>query len=164
MEDVVWLLLAVAASYGCAIAVPLVCFRLKSRLSANAAAWCSWYGLACPAARLIRSQRYIKLRAAAASISTDVMFRVVDYFRRCRQTRHDFAASEYFRFLIPFPVLLVVFADRKRRLDLYCRAFGRRRPGCLLEPRVAQRASRSWGWQPEVRCFGRLFHSTMPRK
>jgi hypothetical protein len=113
MEDILWLLLAAGAAYGCALAFPLMKFRSKGTVAG--AAWCSVaVVLACP---LLVPAHAVKLRAAAAFISTDLMFRMVDYFRRCRQRRHSFAAGEYYRFLIPFPVLLVVFAERKCRLD-----------------------------------------------
>src|SRR5438270_4464924 len=105
MEDVVWLLLAIASAYGCAMTVPLVKFRPKGRV-ASAAAWCAVaLVLGCP---LLIPSHAIKLRAVAAFLSTDLMFRMVEYFRRLRQTRHEPTVGEYYRFLIPFPVLLVV--------------------------------------------------------
>jgi hypothetical protein len=58
----------------------------------------------------------VGLRAAAAFASTDIAFRMVDYFRRWADVERSIVLREYYRFLIPFPVLSVVYPDHKRRL------------------------------------------------
>jgi hypothetical protein len=67
--------------------------------------------LACP---LLISSENVGLRAAAACVSADLAFKMVDFFR---QRGHDGPAlGEYLRFLVPFPVFAVVSPDHRRRL------------------------------------------------
>lgn len=113
MEHASGLLLAILAAFGCAMVVPLVGFRCRGRLS-EAAAWCAVLGiLACP---LFIPSANIGLRAASAFVSIDLAFKVVDFFRYRSNVRHSVTLREYYWFLIPFPVLSIVYPDHKRRL------------------------------------------------
>ena len=56
------------------------------------------------------------LRAASAFASGDITFKMVDYFRHWGNVDRRIALREYYRFLIPFPVLSAVYPDHKRRL------------------------------------------------
>lgn len=99
---------AVALAYALALAVPFV--RRGGR-----GGWvvgCLAAGVfACPL--VIPAHRVVE-RALAMFVCGDLFFRVVDYDGRCRRTGRRFEAGEYRRFLVPFPVLLVVFAERRR--------------------------------------------------
>jgi hypothetical protein len=107
-----WLVLAVVAAYGSAlIAGPF----LRPR---------RWFGypvlvaavavlLACP---LLVGAEQVRLRAAAAFVAGDLMFRIVETFRYRRGSPNSIGWRDYCRFLVPFPVLLVVFVQHERRL------------------------------------------------
>jgi hypothetical protein len=113
MEHASWLLLAIVAAFGCAMAVPLVGFRCQEK-PARFVSWCAVPGiLACP---LLIPREGVALRAAAAFVSIDLAFKVVDFFRYRSNARHSVTLREYYWLLIPFPVLSIVYPDHKRRL------------------------------------------------
>lgn len=56
-------------------------------------------------------------RALTAFVTTDVFFRLIDFHRHVWAAKERPALSEFCIFLVPFPLLFVVFADR-------CRAMG----------------------------------------
>jgi hypothetical protein len=108
-----WLFLAVLIAYGCAVVAPLVRDRLRGRVGAFAG-WCFVpIILVCPT--LIPSAN-VGLRAASAFVSADITFKMVEYFRRRGRVGRGIDLRDYYRVLIPFPVLSVVYTDHKRRL------------------------------------------------
>jgi len=108
-----WLLLALAAAYGCALAVPLAGWLSPGRLLIPVA-WCAVAGcLACPF--LIPADR-VGLRAAAVFASAELVFKMVDFLRHRGRGWDGHTAREYCRLLVPFPALAVVYPDHKRRL------------------------------------------------
>ena len=113
MKDVSSLLLAVLIAYGCAVVAPLLRCRLRGRVGVFAG-WCFVpIVLVCP---LIIPSANVGLRAASAFASGDVTFKLVEYFRHCGNVERGIVLREYYRFLIPFPVLSAVYPDHKRRL------------------------------------------------
>jgi hypothetical protein len=113
MERSGWLLLAFAVAYGCALAVPLLGWWSRGRIPTSAG-WCLAAGaLACP---LLIPADLVGFRAASAFISTDLAFKMVDFLRHHGRAWDGIVAREYFRFLIPFPVLAIVYPDHRRRL------------------------------------------------
>jgi hypothetical protein len=68
---------------------------------------------ACPA--LIPSAN-VGLRAACAFVAVDVTFKVIEFFRHWGRAGGSMALRDYYRFLIPFPALAIVYPDLKRRL------------------------------------------------
>jgi hypothetical protein len=107
-----WLLLAFAVAYGCALAVPLLGWWSRGRLPISAG-WCSAAGaLACP---LLIPADLVMFRAASAFVSTDLAFKMVDFLRHHGREWDGAVARKYCRFLIPFPVLSVVYPNHKRR-------------------------------------------------
>jgi hypothetical protein len=56
------------------------------------------------------------LRAVCAFASADITLKMVDFFRDWRSAGQSNSLREYYRFLIPFPVLSVVYPDHKRCL------------------------------------------------
>lgn len=112
MEQLGWLLLAIALAYGCALAVPLLGWFRGWLLTP--AGWCSALGcLACP---LLIPTNQVGLRAAAVFVSVELALKIADFLRRRRIGWDRSVVREYCRFLIPFPVLAVVYPDHKRRL------------------------------------------------
>src|SRR5262245_40182548 len=105
------LLAALALSYVVALALyPLV--RRRGR-------W-AWAALTCAVAALLACpllipMKQVPLRIVAVFISVDLLFRVIDFTHQVQSGR---TASvdwpSYARFLIPWPVLLVVFNQRDR--------------------------------------------------
>jgi hypothetical protein len=113
MRNVGWLVLAILGAYGCAVVAPLVRCRLRGRAGAFAG-WCFVpIILACP---LLIPPAKVGLRAASAFASGDITFKLVDSFRRWGDAGRGIVLREYYRFLIPFPVLSAVYPDHKRRL------------------------------------------------
>ena len=112
MKGVGWLLLATLIAYGCAAVAPLLRYRLRSRVGAFVG-WCFVpLVLVCP---LLIPSANVGLRAASAFASGDIIFKMVDYFRRWGHVDRSMVLREYYRFLIPFPVLSAVYPDHKRR-------------------------------------------------
>ena len=113
MKNVGWLFLAVLIAYGCAVVAPLLRYRLRGRVGAFVG-WCFVpIILACP---LLIPSANVGLRAASAFASGDITFKMVDYFRHWGHVDRSIVLREYYRFLIPFPVLSAVYPDHKRRL------------------------------------------------
>lgn len=113
MENVGWLLLAVLVAYGSAAAAPLLRYRLRGRVGAFLG-WCFVpIVLACP---LLIPPADMGLRAASAFASGDIAFKMVDYFRHGGRRDRSTVLGDYYRFLIPLPVLSTVYPDHKRRL------------------------------------------------
>jgi hypothetical protein len=107
-----WLVLAVAGAYSSALIAgpwlrPQRWFGYPVVVAAVAVL------VACP---LLVEAEHVRLRAAAAFVAGDLIFRVIDTFRNRRREPSSIGWGEYCRFLVPFPVLLVVFAERERRL------------------------------------------------
>jgi MBOAT, membrane-bound O-acyltransferase family len=109
MEGAARLLLAIATAWGCGTAAGIIRFRSRGR----SASWCLVpVVLACP---LLIPSEDVALRAAAACVSGDLAFKMVDFFRQRR--RDGPALREYVRFLVPCPVFAVVYPDHRRRLS-----------------------------------------------
>ena len=113
MKDVGWLFLAILIAYGHAVVAPLLRYRLQGRVGAFAG-WCFVpIILVCP---LLIPSANVGLRAASAFASGDITFKMVEYFRHWGNVERSMVLGEYYRFLIPFPVLSAVYPDHKRRL------------------------------------------------
>src|SRR5690242_3325362 len=113
MENVGWLSLAILVAYGCAAVAPLLRCRLRGRVG-DLAGWCLVPVIAaCP---LLIPAANMALRAVSAFVSADIIFKMVEYFRHRGHAGRGVVLREYYRFLIPFPVLSVVYPDHKRRL------------------------------------------------
>src|SRR5262245_2033224 len=113
MKNVGWLFLAILIAYGCAVVAPLPRYRLRG----GAGAFVGWCFvpiiLVCP---LLIPSANVGLRAASAFASGDIMFKMVEYFRNWSSVKRSVVLRDYYRFLIPFPVLSAVYPDHKRRL------------------------------------------------
>ena len=108
-----WLILAILIAYGLAAVAPLLRQKLPSRLGA-AAVWCLVpVVVACP---LLVPPAKVGRRAASAFVSVDIAFKMVDFFRRWGDVDRSMVLREYYRFLIPLPVLSAVYPDHMRRL------------------------------------------------
>src|SRR4051794_15055164 len=113
MDNVGWLLLAVVVAYGCAVAAPLFRYHFPGARGAFAG-WCLVPAvLVCP---LLIPSANAGLRAASAFASGDIAFKMVDYFRQWGRIDRGRVLAEYYRFLVPCPVLSAVYPDHKRRL------------------------------------------------
>jgi hypothetical protein len=113
MEDAGRLLLAILAAYASA----LVAGAMARRPGTLAIVAFSTITAAILAAPLLIPADRLMLRAAACFVSTDLMFRLIDFRRELRNQAHLPTFREFCWFLIAFPVLLVVFSDRNRRLE-----------------------------------------------
>src|SRR5262245_10508973 len=135
MKNAGWLLLAIVVAYGCAVIAPLLRYRLRGGVGAFVG-WCFVpIILVCPG--LIPSAN-LGLRAASCFASRDITFKMVDYFRQWGQVERSLLLQNYYRFLIPLPVLSAVYPDHKLRL---------RRPESP--------------WPQVLRLFGGIFGATM---
>jgi MBOAT, membrane-bound O-acyltransferase family len=115
MKNLGWLLLAILIAYGCAAVAPLLRYRLRGRVGTSVG-WCIVpIVLVCP---LIIPSANVGLRAASAFASTEIIFKMVEYFRQWGNLERSIVLRDYYRFLIPFPVLSAVYPDHKRRLLL----------------------------------------------
>jgi hypothetical protein len=113
MKNVGWLLLAILAAYGCAVGAPLLRDRLRGRVGAFVG-WCIVpIIMLCP---LLIPSANIGLRAASAFLSGDITFKMVESFRHWHKGERTLLLRDYYRFLIPFPVLAIVYPDHRRRL------------------------------------------------
>ncbi|SIO65055.1 MBOAT, membrane-bound O-acyltransferase family [Singulisphaera sp. GP187] len=113
MKNVGWLFLAILVAYGFAMVAPLPRYRLRGWVGAFIG-WCFVpIILVCP--WLIPSAN-LGLRAASAFASGDITFKLVDYLRHWDKVDRRIVLREYYRFLIPFPILSAVYPDHKRRL------------------------------------------------
>ena len=113
MKDVIWLILAILVAYGFAAVAPLPRYLLRGRVGA----FVGWsfvpIVLACP---LLIPSANVGLRAASAFASGDITFKLVEYARHWGHVDRRMVLREYYRFLVPFPVLSAVYPDHKRRL------------------------------------------------
>ncbi len=113
MRSLGWLVLAIVAVYGCAAAALL----LRRRIGGRAGAVAGWgfvaTTFACP---LLIPAASSGLRAGAAFFSADVMFKLVDIFRRRSRSGWDATLRQNLWFLVPFPAFSAVDPDHKRRL------------------------------------------------
>jgi len=113
MRNVGWLLLAILVAYGCAVVAPLLRYGIRGRLGALVG-WCFVpFVLVC---QLLIPAANLGLRAAAAFASIEVLFKMVEFFRRWDRLDRSRVLREYYRFLIPFPVFSAVYPEHKRRL------------------------------------------------
>src|SRR4051812_18387084 len=113
MKGVGGFLLAVLLAYSFAVVAPLPRCRLRGRAGVLVG-WCFVpIILACP---LLIPSDNVGLRAASAFTSGDIAFKMVDYFRHRGHGDRGLVLREYYRFLVPFPVLSAVYPDHKRRL------------------------------------------------
>jgi hypothetical protein len=113
MKNVGWLFLAVLVAYGCAAVAPLPRYRLRGRAGVLVG-WC-FVPIICGCPLFIPSAN-VGLRAASAFASFEIFFKMVEYFRVWDSVDRSVVLREYYRFLIPFPVLSAVYPDHKRRL------------------------------------------------
>jgi hypothetical protein len=73
--------------------------------------------LAVLACLFIVPREHVIVRAVTALFNVDLFFRLIDFTRQTWQGRTKTASwSDYCRFLIPFPLFLVVFGQKDRRL------------------------------------------------
>jgi hypothetical protein len=107
------LFLAILIAYGCAGVAPLLRYWLQGRVGAFVGGSVVPIILLCP---LLIPSASVGLRAASAFVSGDIIFKVVDYFRHWELVDRKMVLREYYRSLIPFPVLSTVYPDHKRRL------------------------------------------------
>src|SRR6516164_8628068 len=113
MNNLGWLFLAILSAYGCAAVAPLLRYWLRARVGALVG-WCFVpIILVCP---LLIPSANVGLRAASAFASGDITFKMVESFRHWGHGERSLALHDYYRFLIPFPVLSAVYPDHKRRL------------------------------------------------
>lgn len=112
-RPVIACLVAVFATYAVGIAV-FPWLRRKGRPSAIA----QWFvTAACAAALFLIPSEQVVLRALTAFPLTDLMLRVTDFGRQSRAGRTTNCTwGWYSRFLVPVPLLLVVFGQKDRRL------------------------------------------------
>jgi hypothetical protein len=117
MRNVAWLFLAILVAYTFAVIALLLRYRMPGRFSVFVG-WCSVpIVFACP---LLIPSANIGLRAVSAFVSGDICFKLVEYNRVWGKLDRSIILREYYRLLIPFPVLAPVYPDHKRRLP--CRA------------------------------------------
>jgi hypothetical protein len=113
MKNVGWLFLAIFTAYGCAVIAPLLRYWLRHSVGA-VVGWCIVaIVMVCP---LLIPSANVGLRAASMFASMDIASKLVEYFRHRGDVARSMALGEYYRFLIPFPVLSSVYPDHKRRL------------------------------------------------
>jgi hypothetical protein len=113
MADIGWLCLAIAAAYGVAVVAGLTSFR-RGPIAGVAVAGASVAVLAAP---LLIPADKIVYRALSAYVSTDLFFRLVDFRREvCKKSERP-SLPDFFGFLVPFPVLLVVYRARCQRWE-----------------------------------------------
>jgi hypothetical protein len=113
MKNAGWLMLAILVTYACAIVAPLPRHQLRNRTGALIG-WCFVPVIfACP---LLIPPAHVGLRAASAFASGDICVKMADYFRHWATIDRGVVLRDYYRFLIPFPVLAAAFPDHKRRL------------------------------------------------
>jgi hypothetical protein len=113
MADIGWLCLAIAAAYGVAVVAGLASYR-RGPIAGVALAGASVAVLAAPL--LIPADKII-YRALSAYASTDLFFRLLDFRREVCKKSERISLLDFFDFLAPFPVLLVVFRARCQRWE-----------------------------------------------
>ena len=106
------LLVSVVAAYGYAVAArPALRFRGRAGAVLSTVA-----ALGVLFAPLLIPPGHIQTRALAAVLCGDLFFKMIDYARQGRQMGSAGRMGDYVRFLVPFPVFLVVFGERDRPL------------------------------------------------
>lgn len=113
MKNAGWLFLAILIAYGCALIAPLLRYQFRGRVGAILAWGIVPLVLVCP---LFIPSADPGLRAASAFVSGDITFKMVEYFRLLGNLKRRVVLCEYYRFLIPFPILSAVYPDHKRRV------------------------------------------------
>jgi hypothetical protein len=109
--NVIFLLLSIAVAYALALAwYSLV--RVHPRWATPSGTAVAAALLACPL--LIPAGR-VGMRALAAVVCVDLFFKIVEMTTNTVRAAKVISLPEYYRFLIPFPVLLVVLEHRLRR-------------------------------------------------
>jgi hypothetical protein len=111
MRDGLWLAATILAAYGLAF---LAGSAMRRRGLVAIAAVSIIVPALAAAPLLIASDRVI-LRAIAAFVCTDLVFRLIDYYRESRRGGAAPSFRDFCGFLLPFPVLWVVYRDRQRR-------------------------------------------------
>lgn len=113
MTNVGWLLLAILFAYGAAAIAPLLRYQLRCGFG-TFVGWCLLpIVLGCP---LFIPPANVGLRAASTFASAEIAFKMVEFFRLWDNLDRTVVLRNYYRFLIPFPVLSAVYPDHKRRL------------------------------------------------
>jgi hypothetical protein len=113
MKNVGWLVVAILLAYACAVVAPLLRYRLRGRVGVLVG-WCFVpIIVVCP---LLIPSPNAGLRAASAFLSGDIFFKIVESFRHWGNGERSMSLRDYYRFLIPFPVLSAVYPDHKRQL------------------------------------------------
>jgi hypothetical protein len=111
--DLIPFVLSLVAAYGCAIGIGWF-FPTRGRLAGFLAAGGLPVVLLCPL--WIPSDR-VMLRAFATVLATELMFKIIDYWRQSRSPGgQTLRFRDFLTFLVPFPALLVVFSEKQRRL------------------------------------------------
>jgi hypothetical protein len=111
---VLWLILAILIAYGLAAVAPLLRYGQRGRVG-SLIAWC--FVLVIPACPLLVPPGKVALRVVAVFLSADIAWKIVDFFRHRTDVERRITLREYYRFLIPFPVLSIVYPDHKQRLQ-----------------------------------------------
>jgi hypothetical protein len=106
-------LVCLAAAYALSIAS----YPLIVRQPAFAIHFAAIVALAIFLCPLLIPGQYIIPRALSAVFCTDALFRVLDFARQIHGGSVAATWSEYCRFLVPFPIFLVVFGQKDRRFD-----------------------------------------------
>jgi hypothetical protein len=111
---VFWLAVALFLAYGLAAVAPLLRYGLRGRVGALIA-WC--FVPIIPGCPLLIPPAKAGLRVVAVFLTADIAFKVIDYFRHWTEFERSTILREYYRFLIPFPLLSLVYPDHKQRLQ-----------------------------------------------
>lgn len=109
-----WLGIALATAYGCALVAPLGWLKFRGTPAVVMTSCLVLAILACPF--LIPSPNP-GLRAVSAVISGDLAFKIIDYFRCRDRSDRTTVFRNYYNLLVPFPVFAVVHPDHRRRLS-----------------------------------------------
>lgn len=108
MDNVLWLIAALAAAHLCALATPLVWLRGLPSVVATALG-CAAVAV-CPLLVPVECREF---RALAALFAGDHLYKLIDFRRHVAQAHEPVTFGDFAGFLIPFPLLVVVYADRK---------------------------------------------------
>ncbi len=113
MNSAGWLFFAIFIAYLCAAIAPLPRHHFRGS-TGICMSWCFVPIIfICP---IFIPSDHVGMRAASAFISGDIFFKLVDDLQRGSDRARSLTRREYFRFLIPFPILCTVYPDHKRRL------------------------------------------------
>lgn len=111
MVDVVQLLISIGAAYAYAVAAGLA-FKHPRRIGAPLTTSVAIGVLAIPL--LIPPDQAI-LRAIALLVCTELMLKMIEFARCCREQESGNSITDYLWFLIPFPPFLVAWDDKLHR-------------------------------------------------